>query len=1051
MVKSSSSFSSSSFSSLITDTSHMPPERKNSNSTSPPSATVLTPAPRSKVPPAVPPRSLESKLTAHLAAQKDNYNYALALVESSLSNSNRLTGNKHKDNSSYNCKHNQNNYNYMKEAPVVTSALGHLQHHSSPTLSPSASSPPLTYQSAIKSPSSLSSPLHGDNDNDEKENEVNTTSNTNRGSKSLEGEETMALTHTQHSQYDDVSTCDDEEEETNELNSGNINQLPFTCHQNSQWNNKCNTNCTTSQLTLEQEQEQQEKLLQQLILETSSPSSPRKFRNFNSGQRKDDTQCQSPHQLHSPFNSQNDADEVESNKYDSLGEDESDGEINNDSNSSRHFILHQKESEDECKLRKMQRVDENGSILRNGNKFKISLHYPGHSSPANEQLPMQVKLTDGQVAASTPKLYQKHRHIGNRRIGSSHVLQPIYKSSACSTSKSNKIVIDVPGSTAHYMNTSPPAASVGHTCPSTSGSVSSSSSTVSSTSSSSSGYQGNAFDPYDCSSGSGHEEHIYEELYHLDDGNGPTSDALITPPNDANCRSSTGSDLSGNSTNSNGNSNTISNINSNGSGNSNSQSITPSASTLPGHDSCQMNQFTSSGRAHALAPNLGGEVPVHQPRQCSPLHHDTSLSANNSVKRSPRALNSQAYANQVIKSMFDGASKDEILEYLEDAKERVKILATSSPIASSSVSSTLHLAPFTGSFDRGFYSESVSEEYLDSMATLNVHPGLLSAVSAANLSSVAHSCTMSSTSSSNSASSSSGNSSNSSPYARTKSTPCIASAVSASLSPQSSPLIAHSSSGSSITQETPVTPKIGSIRGASIVKNSAAQVTAPPRRNRSSNVSNSSTDSAVTTGSSSCEQEAENNIIHPQASMILTPPSQFGSSSVDATSSPLLPHHLARSISLSHLIERTDSGVGAETSKPCRLRRALSGESNAHPFRCIDCDEICPEQVLTIDDLDVGLCVKCEKKRTERKEIISEFVDTEFKYGRDLRIIKEEFYRPIEVAGLMTKDQLKAVFINLEELISVNVRFAHLLEDSLDAAYESGDEVRNKACNWHLV
>ena len=58
-----------------------------------------------------------------------------------------------------------------------------------------------------------------------------------------------------------------------------------------------------------------------------------------------------------------------------------------------------------------------------------------------------------------------------------------------------------------------------------------------------------------------------------------------------------------------------------------------------------------------------------------------------------------------------------------------------------------------------------------------------------------------------------------------------------------------------------------------------------------------------------------------------------------------------------------------------------------------------------------------------------------------MRVIKEEFYRPMEVAGLMTKEQLKAVFINLDELILVNARFAEKLEDALEIASEQADEV----------
>ena len=35
------------------------------------------------------------------------------------------------------------------------------------------------------------------------------------------------------------------------------------------------------------------------------------------------------------------------------------------------------------------------------------------------------------------------------------------------------------------------------------------------------------------------------------------------------------------------------------------------------------------------------------------------------------------------------------------------------------------------------------------------------------------------------------------------------------------------------------------------------------------------------------------------------------------------------------------------------------------------------------------VCVQCAKRRCERKEIITEIIDTEIKYGRDLRIIQE--------------------------------------------------------------
>lgn len=86
------------------------------------------------------------------------------------------------------------------------------------------------------------------------------------------------------------------------------------------------------------------------------------------------------------------------------------------------------------------------------------------------------------------------------------------------------------------------------------------------------------------------------------------------------------------------------------------------------------------------------------------------------------------------------------------------------------------------------------------------------------------------------------------------------------------------------------------------------------------------------------------------------------------------------------------------------------------------------------------VCRKCGKKRAERKEIITEIVETEIKYGRDLHIIVEEFYRPMLVAGLLTQEQLSAIFLNVEELIEINDHLTEKLKDALEIALDQGDE-----------
>ena len=85
------------------------------------------------------------------------------------------------------------------------------------------------------------------------------------------------------------------------------------------------------------------------------------------------------------------------------------------------------------------------------------------------------------------------------------------------------------------------------------------------------------------------------------------------------------------------------------------------------------------------------------------------------------------------------------------------------------------------------------------------------------------------------------------------------------------------------------------------------------------------------------------------------------------------------------------------------------------------------------------VCIKCSKRRLERKEILMEIYETELKYGRDLKIIMEEFYRPMLVAGLLSSDQLAGIFLNTEELIQVNACFSAMLKNAIDASVIKGD------------
>ncbi|XP_070160816.1 uncharacterized protein Rhogef64c [Polyergus mexicanus] len=160
-------------------------------------------------------------------------------------------------------------------------------------------------------------------------------------------------------------------------------------------------------------------------------------------------------------------------------------------------------------------------------------------------------------------------------------------------------------------------------------------------------------------------------------------------------------------------------------------------------------------------------------------------------------------------------------------------------------------------------------------------------------------------------------------------------------------------------------------------------------------------------------------------------------------------------------IERTDSGVGSESSQTSSTRgvarRWRTGNNVSSGPRSLlsgipqvisGTAKLCEDCEQRLDPLitDSGVvyapfvCRKCSKKRAERKEIITEIVETEQKYGRDLQIILEEFHRPMLRAGLLTSEQLTAIFLNVEELLEHNVVLAEKLKDSVELAQESGDE-----------
>ncbi|XP_053327892.1 uncharacterized protein LOC128502169 isoform X2 [Spea bombifrons] len=149
-------------------------------------------------------------------------------------------------------------------------------------------------------------------------------------------------------------------------------------------------------------------------------------------------------------------------------------------------------------------------------------------------------------------------------------------------------------------------------------------------------------------------------------------------------------------------------------------------------------------------------------------------------------------------------------------------------------------------------------------------------------------------------------------------------------------------------------------------------------------------------------------------------------------------------------VERADSGIGDALSRKWRAKVAEAAASleawEAHR-PCTDCGE--RDSAVDIESRGKRretLCSKCVMRRMERKEAILEFVNTESSYGEDLRIIKEEFYIPMQTAGLLTQDQLQIVFSNIQELIDLNEKFLEVLQEEIEQSLDQGDDDLMTVC-----
>lgn len=167
-------------------------------------------------------------------------------------------------------------------------------------------------------------------------------------------------------------------------------------------------------------------------------------------------------------------------------------------------------------------------------------------------------------------------------------------------------------------------------------------------------------------------------------------------------------------------------------------------------------------------------------------------------------------------------------------------------------------------------------------------------------------------------------------------------------------------------------------------------------------------------------------------------PSSSISSKKDTDSNYLVEENLSSSAIL------TLATIGEICHLPTHLEEESENNvvSNKLVLRklCPDCNDVPIEGDKTEKNIHT-LCHSCNRKRSERKEIITEIHETEMKYGRDLAIISEEFYKPIQIAGLLNKEQLDQIFLNVGELMEISAQLTILLKTEISAAIiERSDE-----------
>jgi len=143
-------------------------------------------------------------------------------------------------------------------------------------------------------------------------------------------------------------------------------------------------------------------------------------------------------------------------------------------------------------------------------------------------------------------------------------------------------------------------------------------------------------------------------------------------------------------------------------------------------------------------------------------------------------------------------------------------------------------------------------------------------------------------------------------------------------------------------------------------------------------------------------------------------------------------------------VSKSDSGVVKDINENYTIQSEQDieeaiQENVEQECLCHRCDNSQLDNAISKEQV-IEICKKCHKKQIERKEAIVELIQTEINYGQDLRILKEEFFAPIKSGGILSNENVSAVFLNLQELIDVNSKLCITLQDDLEECITRNDQ-----------